>query len=160
MIKIAQPVRYGSQLKDIEFAQFGELSDTVKTVLDFPVGVAQPAKDEAIAKGKLLRSASSGNLLASKHPRFENTELIDYEFPPNDNFHDFVFTQKVYCVYIDVYETFQFTALVYIDLLHAVVLRAFIAGSRAMIPFVGRTFCLHCSLGPAGYCKIRLYGFY
>ena len=160
MIKIAQPVRYGSELKDIEFAQFPELSDTVKTVLDFSVGITQPAKDEAVAKGKFTRCDISGNLLQSKHPRFENIQLMEYEFPPDDTFHDFVFSQKVYRVYIDVYDSFQFTALIHTDLLHAVILRAFIAGSKAIILFVGRTICFHSSLGPAGYCKIRLYGFY
>lgn len=160
MIKIRQPVRYGSELKDIEFAQFPELSDTVKTVLDFPVGVQTAVKDRGIASGKFLRSGIAGNLSIAKVNSFKNVEELYHEFPAGDTFHDFVFSQKVYIVLAVRGLDFNMADAHYYDSTHTIFLADIGSTDSVTLFVVGTTFSIKGSRAPDGTCNIRLYGFY
>jgi len=160
MIKIRQPVRYGSELSDIEFAQFPELSDTVKTVLDFPVGIQTAVKDRGIASGKFLHSDIAGNLLASMPLGFKNVEELYFEFPAGTIAHDFVFSQKVFVVLVQMVDFTYWHWTKQYDITHTFYLRDIPYGEITMLAFVGTTVSLIVYNEPGGYCNIRLFGFY
>jgi len=160
MIKIREAVRYGSELKDIEFAQFPELSDTVKTVLDFPVGIQTAVKDRAIAVGKFLQGDIAGNLLASMPLGFKNVEELYYEFPGSVAWHDFVFDQKVYVVLIWMSDFIYWNWTRWYDLTHTVLLQSLEYGSPAVLGFVGTTVAIQTGCAGDGWVKMHAYGFY
>jgi len=160
MIKIRQPVRYGSELKGIEFAQFPELSDTVKTVLDFSVGIASAVKDRAIASGKFLHSDIAGNLLASSPMGFKHVEELYFEFPVGTIAHDFVFGQKVFVVLVQMVNFTYWHYTHQYDITHTVYLRDIPYGDPTILYHVGTTVSLIVYNEVGGCCNIRLFGFY
>lgn len=98
MSKLRTPVRYGSEIKDIEFTKFLELSDTAKSVLSLPVGIKTPAKDRGIAAGKLLRCDNNGALVTGNC--FGYTDIItnDFSLDNANAFVDIVFTKTIYMI--------------------------------------------------------------
>jgi len=160
MIKIREAVRYGSELKDIEFAQFPELSDTVKTVLDFPVGVQTAVKDRGIAKGKLLQSDNRGSLLINQRRNSKHVETISIRLTYSFPIRLFAFAQRVNGCLAVIVGSFNFNMSLWVDSTGSIIFRTLGTTGVNWLPFGGHNLYLMADLNVGGYVDFTVYGFY
>ena len=160
MPKLRMPVRYGSEIKDIEFSNFLNLTDTVEQIIDCPVGVAAPAVDRGIASGKFLRSGDSGNLLACPAEVFENTESITIRLTTAQPSRLFAFAQRVNGCLIVPGDSHGVNMTMWVDPAGVNILRFLSTTGSVWIPFSGHELVLTADLQAGGYIDFTVFGLY
>ena len=160
MPRLHIPVRYGSEIKDIEFTKFLELSDTVKPVLSLPVGIRTPVKDRGIAAGKLLRCDNNGVLLSSNQLAYTGVFSDDYSLEGYDDFVDIEFAETMHWLILDVSFYDRLDYLYWTDSGHTLILKNLGKGSMATIRFTGKKISIGAAFTDFGSIDFDIWAIY
>jgi len=160
MPKLRTPVRYGSELKDIEFRNFLNLDESVKQIIDCPVGVFTPVKDRAIASGKFLQSDNRGSLLINSRRNSKHVETIAIRLTTGSPTRLFAFAQRVNGCLAVIVDSFNLNMTLWVDSTTTIVFRVLGTTGVYWLPFGGHNLYLQADLGVGGYVDFTVYGFY
>lgn len=160
MPKLRMPVRYGSEIKDIEFTDFLELSDTVKSVISLPVGIKVPVRDRGIASGKLLRCDNAGALLIDKPICCQDYEAILIDLDVGHSYKEYTFAQKVYKCLLSIYLWSNVTSFYWTNSGGSEVLQEFSETEMNTLNFVGTKIWLGSTYDFDGGVGAYIVGFY
>ena len=160
MPKLRMPVRYGSEIKNIEFTDFLNLTDTVTNILDFPVGITKPVIDRGIAPGKFLQSDKYGNLLSNDLDNSKHVETREGSLTHITKFVDIVFSQRVHsCLITPVSQSMTFIFF-WSDSTHTQSIQQLSFTENNWIPFAGHTLSLFADFMGVGNLYLQIHGFY
>lgn len=160
MPKLRTPVRYGSEIKDIEFTDFLNLTDTVENVIDFPVGVCTPVVDRGKATGKFLRCSDNGTLLARPVRVSENIESISIRLTRDLPLWLFRFAQTVHGCLVTPDEEESVIVFMWSDSTGSFLLKSLSYTESVWIEFTGKDLYLRAVLPVGGYIDCTVRGFY